>query len=415
MVALALPRLGVGREVIGEWEGLIYLGAVLSFGWLTGLSQAYLTSVRGAGGVVAYSRRVVTSVLLVSAGLLAVAAGAHEWLYRLLKLGTPPAGWWYFFVFLLIQWPSIFFEQALQVRGRAWSLAIFGALSGLGYATAVILPIYLGGELVDALRWLAALAGLKGMGMFGYLYLSEQNDAKSASTFSGGDGKGAVLKLWRTARPLIFYVTVGYMVMAFDPWFVNYWYEDDESLFAVFRYGARDIPFVAAITSGMIAVVLPLLTEDVSAGLQQLRASASKLYHWVFGGTLVLMLTAPYWWVPLFTELFVEGLPLFRIFLFITVSRLLFPMPVIVALGYTRGLWLFSFSELVMNVLLTFLLVPRMGLPGVIVSTVISDIVNKLVLMAFLFRKSGIGPSRYTNIPLLLLYSGVLCVAYLVG
>ncbi|OAV44251.1 lipopolysaccharide biosynthesis protein [Lewinella sp. 4G2] len=416
LVALALPRLGLGRDIIGEWEGLLYVGYILGFGWLSGLLQAYLVTVRTTLDATVYSRRVLTSIALTSVALLGVAAGLHEWLFRLLRLGTPPEGWYWFFVFLATQWPSLFFEQLLQLRGKPFWLAGFGVFSGLGYVLAILLPLYFGGTLSDSLAWLAAFAGGKGLLIVGWLLADQIRDRRALPQVpKNGKNKDRLRDLWTTAGPLILYATVGGLVTAFDPWFVNYWYGDDESIFALYRYGARDIPFVTAVTSGMIVVILPRLTESVGSGLAQLKASSRRLFHWIFAGTLLLMVTAPFWWAPVFTELFAEGLPLFRLYLFITVSRLLFPMPVIVALGYTRGLWLFSFSELVMNLVLSWLLVPSLGLWGIVLATVVSDIINKGILMYFLYRKARILPGQYMDLRVFLGWCLVLFVAYWVG
>ena len=402
LVALALPRLGLDRGVIGEWEGLLYLGYILGFGWLSGLLQAYLATVRTTRASEVYSRRVLASVAVTAAVLLAVAAGVHDWLFEVLKLGAPPAGWAWFFVFLLVQWPGLFFEQLLQIRGRAGALAGFATFSAGGYVLSVVLPLYFGGELADSLRWLAGFSGLKAVVIVaaGWWLQRAKKGAGPLVQSEVEKSSASVRLLWRTARPLMLYATVGGLVTAFDPWFVNYWYADDESLFALFRYGARDIPFVTAVTAGMVVVVLPQLTETLSGGLAQLKKSSTRLYHWIFGGVLLLMATSPYWWVLAFTDLFAEGLPLFRVFLFITISRLLFPMPVLVALGYTRGLWLFSLSELICNLVLSVLFAPGLGLWGIVLATVVADILNKVVLMYYLWYRAGIGPGRYMNISL---------------
>ena len=412
LVALALPRLGLGRSVIGEWEGLLYVGYILGFGWLSGLLQAYLVTVRTTLDIDYYSRRVLGSVLMVSAGLLGIAAGLHDWIFRILKLGEPPAGWWWFFVFLLTQWPALFFEQVLQLRGKAWGLVGFATFSAVGYVLSVVLPLAFGGDLAAALRCLALFSGAKALVMLTWLYLSAAEQQGALPRVQGKVENSQVRDLWKTARPLIIYATVGGLVTAFDPWFVNYWYQDDESVFALFRYGARDIPFVTAVTNGMIVIVLPQLTESVSGGLDQLKRSSRRLFHWIFGGTLLLMVTSPFWWGPVFTEAFADGLPLFRLYLFITISRLLFPMPVIVALGHTRGLWLFSLSELLSNIGLSVLLAPHFGLLGIVLATVIADILNKLALMWYLRYRTGIAPGAYLDLRVFAGYCALLVLAY---
>lgn len=395
VVALALPRLGLDRTVIGEWELLLYSSYLLGFGWLTGLLQAYLVTVRTTrpAAIVAFSRLAVGTVALFSAVLLLVAAGFHEAFFRLLQLGDPPAGWWLFFVFLLTQWPGLFFEQVLVIRRRPRWLIGYGAVAALGFVAALLLPIYAGGTLETALRYLALYAGLKGIFLLGWLAWDRAETAADRP-FAYREN----LRAWlRAALPLVLYASVSALVTAFDPWFVNYWYGGDESVFAVFRYGARELPFVAAVINGAMVVVLPRLTESLPAGLELLKKSTLRLYHLLFGGALLMMLTSPWWWTPVFTEQFAESLPLFQAYLFVLVTRLLFPVPVLTALGHTRLLVVFPLIELLLNVVLSIVLVRYLGLVGVVWSTVIVYGLDKIWLMAYLRWRTGIGPGRYTN------------------
>jgi O-antigen/teichoic acid export membrane protein len=208
------------------------------------------------------------------------------------------------------------------------------------------------------------------------------------------------------------YATVGALVTAFDPWFVNYWYEGDQSIFATFRYGARELPLLAAITNGAMVVVLPRLTEDTSAGLDLLKASSRRLFHWIFGGAIFIMVTSPWWWTLVFTDLFAESLPLFQAYLFVIVSRLLFPVPVLTAMGHTRLLMVFGLLELVINIVLSIILAPHFGLLGIIWATVIAYLVDKLCLMAYLKYRTGISSVRYTDYRWFGAYVGVLLLAY---
>jgi O-antigen/teichoic acid export membrane protein len=414
LVALALPRLGVGREVIGEWESLLYVGYILGFGWLTGLLQGYLVRIRLTRPQEAalFSRIAVVGIAVFSGLLLIIATGLHEPLFRLLRLGDAPPGWWYFFLFLLTQWPGLFFEQVLMVRGKALALAIFGGLSALGFTLALLIPLYYGAGLKDALFILAIFAAIKGLVVLGWAAadhlrkppLHERSVHTHAEAYKSTRAEGrlsiyqSILSRWlSTSWPLMAYATVGALVTAFDPWFVNYWYDGDESIFATFRYGARELPLLAAITNGAMVVVLPRLTEDRSAGLDLLKDSSRRLFHWIFGGAILLMATSPWWWTVVFTEVFTESLPLFQAYLFVIVSRLLFPVPVLTAMGHTRLLMVFGLLELIINVVLSILLAPYFGLLGIIWATVIAYLVDKLCLMAYLKYRTGISPGRYTD------------------
>ena len=454
MVALALPRLGIGREVIGEWESLLYVGYILGFGWLTGLLQAYLVRVRliRPAEAAAFSRIAIIGVALFSAILLAVAAGLHRPLFSFLSMGDGPSGWWYFFLFLLTQWPGLFFEQVLTIRGKPLALVLFGGFSALGFVLSLLLPLYYGAGFSHAIFVLAVFAGVKGLAIGAWLifdrwsenrqsniayrqsHISPAYNAKSRirnreSRIETAEGSSAanpdagrpitrypllttLRSLLKTAWPLILYASVGSLVIAFDPWFVNYWYEGNESIFATFRYGARELPLLAAITNGAMVVVLPRLTEAPSAGLDLLKATSRRLFHWVFGGATLLMATSGWWWTLVFTDLFVDSLPLFQAYLLIVVSRMLFPAPVLTAFGHTRLLAPIAVSELAMNLALSVCLASWYGLTGIIWATVIADLINKGVLMGYLYYRRRIVPKRYIDLKLFLAYSLVLLLTY---
>ncbi|MFT7119882.1 MAG: O-antigen/teichoic acid export membrane protein [Neolewinella sp.] len=413
LIALSLPRLGIGRDVIGVWENLLYLGYILGFGWMTGLLQAFLVRIRLTRPQAAdrFSRIAILSVGVFSLLLLTIAAGLHEPLFRLLRLGDAPPGWGYFFLFLLTQWPGLFFEQILTIRGKAWPLAIFGGLSSLGLVLALLMPLFYGLTLPHALFILACFAGVKGVVILGWLLYDHLND-QTIKTVSKQEKEQ--LSPWlKAAWPLMIYATVSALVTAFDPWFVNYWYDGDEDVFAVFRYGARELPLLAAFTNGAMVVVLPRLTEAPSAGLDLLKESSRRLMHWIFGGAILLMVTAPWWWTLVFTEMFAESRPLFQAYLFVVASRLLFPVPVLTAMGHTRMLMVFGLLELVLNVLISILLVPHFGLMGIIWATVLAYLIDKVCLMYYLRYRTGIPPKRYTDFRWYGGYLAVMLVAYL--
>jgi hypothetical protein len=429
VVALALPRLGIGREVIGEWESLLYVGYILGFGWLTGLLQAYLVQVRTIrpAEAAAFSRIAIIGVGLFSAILLVVAAGLHRPLFSFLSMGDGPPGWWYFFLFLMTQWPGLFFEQVLTIRGKPLALVLFGGFSALGFILSLLVPLYYGASFSYAMFVLAAFAGVKGLVVGAWLVYDrwetlspgpspgERGGASSAGKSriehqesrienplsASNDGTtllpNYITTLLKTAWPLILYASIGALVTAFDPWFVNYWYAGDESIFATFRYGARELPLLAAITNGAMVVVLPRLTEAPSAGLDLLKDSSRRLYHWVFCGAFCLLITSDWWWTPVFTPLFAESLPLFKVYVLVIISRMLFPVPVLTALGHTRLLAPVAISELFLNFLFSWFFVQQFGLLGIIMGTVLADIINGAMLMFILYLRTSIRPNQYMD------------------
>lgn len=397
LVALSLPRLGLNESVIGSWEALLYAGYLLGFGWLTGLTQGYLVTVRNRPDPVVFGRRVLLLISGISLGVIGLAALFHSWLFALLQFNGPPPGWLFFFGYLLIQWPAQLFEQLLVVERRPRLLAVWGGLSALGFLLTICLPIYLGYDLATAMGWLFGFSLLRAVGLVGL-----------SGTFRGtGRAPGRLRRLsdasdvrhfLTVSWPLILFASLGALTTAFDPWFVNYWYDGDEATFALFRYGTRELPLLAALISGMTVVVLPKLAESRTDGLRLLRASSRRLMHWVFPGLIGLLLTSPWWWTLLFTEAFAGSLPLFHVYIFVVVSRLLFPVTVLTATGHTRLLPVFAGLEFVINVLLSVWLASWFGLIGIVWATVLAYLVDKLCLVAFLRYRTGIGPGQYTDL-----------------
>ena len=405
-VALALPRLGVGTAAIGDWEGLLYAGYVLGFGWLTGLTQAYLTVVRRRRDPAALGRWLLNRVLLVSAALLLVAALGHGALFGLLQFPGPPRGWAYFFVYLLVQWAGLTYEQRLAAEQRPRELFAFAALSGLGFVLSLLVPLYLGRGLVTALGCLAAFSALR------LTYVLLRNRPAPTPQQPPLPKREPTGDLLATALPLMAFASLNAANAAFDPWFVNYWFDGDPATFARFRYGTRELPLVVAGINGLSLVALARLGEDRAAGLALLRAGSRRLMHWVFPVVLLLLLTSPYWWEPLFTARFADSLPLFQLYVFVVASRLLLPTTVLTGLGHAAALPWFAVLEVVTNVVLSVLLASAYGLAGVVLATVLAYLLDKLAIAAYLRWRTGIPPSSYLAVRWYLAYLAVLTAAW---
>lgn len=396
LIALALPRLGVPTDLIGEWETLLFLGYLLGFGWTSGLLQGFLVKMGAlaqADGEV-FARRAVLVTAGISAGVLLLATLLHQPLFELLQLRDAPTGWYLFFVLLLSRWPSYCFEQALLLTGRVRTLTLFTVANALGLCISLLLPLYLGHNFLQALYFLGAYAGAKILGI-GLWSLTKPTDLATEPLTTSRHH----LSNWvRLSRPLMAYATVGALVTAADPWVVNYWSGGDEATFAIFRYGVRELPFLAALINGMVVVAIPLITREGAPGLELLRQQSRRLFHYVFGLTFLLMLTANYWWTLVFTEAFAASLPVFRTYLLVVGCRLVFAMTVLTALNETRRLYLWGLLELVVNVALSLLLAPHYGLLGIIWATVIASYFHELCLVLYLRYRTATTWRSYADL-----------------
>lgn len=412
-LALLLPRLGVTRADIGSWEQLQYLGYLLGFAWLAGLGQAFLVLAKPSAQTsstnfptAALGRALLRIGWGISAVLLAVFFVFEPNLLRWLSGSVELPGWTFYSLFLLSHWPYLLYEQLLIAEGQAKRLLWVAMLSNLALAVAILLPLWLG------YGWSAALAALLGVAILKALLLLP-------ATFGSGPEQGAAAAeparlyrlLFAQAAPLIGYAALGTLVVSFGPWLVGYWYEGDLDQFAIYRYGSRELPFLAAITNGVSQAVLPTLSQERSAGLAQLKASGLRLMHLCFPVILLLLLTSASWWTIVFTDRFSAALPLFQVFLLVAISRFISPVVVLTATGHRKALLGIGLLELLLYVITSVWLLRQFGLVGVVWATVVVFTADRLVAAYYLYRREGIRLGQYCHWPWLLGYSGLCALA----
>ena len=402
--------MGVSRATIGEWETLLFLGFVLGFGWTTGLLQGFLVRIGRLDDFhsLIFSRRAVQATLLFSAGVLLLTVLLHRPLFGLLQIDGAPPGWTFFLVLLLARWPAFCFEQALLVLGRVKLLTAYAVLNAVGLVASFLLPLYLGYDLAVALQYLAGFAGAKLLLILWWTLVRPPVPATVTPTPFRHD----ILQWIGESRPLAAYAATAALVTAVDPWIVNYWSGGDEEVFAVFRYGVRELPLLAALINGMTVVAIPLIAREGNPGLELLREQSRKLFHYIFLLSIVMMVTAGWWWTRVFTPLFADSLPVFRTFLLVVGCRLVFAMTVLTALKHTRRIYLLGLLELAVNVVLSLLLAPAYGLLGIIWATVIASYFHELCLVFYLRYRAGIPWRDYADLRWYVAYLAALFLAY---
>ena len=198
--------------------------------------------------------------------------------------------------------------------------------------------------------------------------------------------------------PLMGYALLGGLMQTFDNWLVNYWYDGDERTFAIFRYGARELPLALALAHAFGTAMLPEVRENLDKALISIRVKSRKLFHLLFPLSILLLATSTWFFPIVFNADFMESVPVFNTYLLIIFSRLVFSRTVLVGLkDNTVVLWI-SVIELLVNIVVSFLLISWLGLTGVALATVIAFSLEKLLICGYLYRKHGIEVRRYVDL-----------------
>ena len=404
LTGILLAQLGLPADQIGVYEILQYMGVLVSAFWVTGLSQALL----------AYfptlpepeQRRFTGSAFLLFTGLSAVLLTAL-WFGKntaIPALASRPTLPWYelFLVWQFFNLPAFLIENLYLLHKKAKAIFWFGVLSFGLQLIAVLTPVALGADFIWSFYGLIALGILKFIWTCVLVLQTGQLHWDAA-----------LLRKWiRLAWPLALYALLGGLIASFSFWLVGYLYRDDEATFAVFRYGAREFPLALALTGALSAAIIPTLATNLEAGLSQLKARSLRLFHLLFPLSILLMLTSKYFFPIVFTEAFAESALVFNAFLLITVSRVLFPRSVLMALQSNKIALLSSVVELIFIVVISLVLAQYFGLVGIALGATLGASLEKVILCIYLRRRFGIAVSQYTDLRWWVGYSGLLVAAF---
>lgn len=404
LISVLLAKTALPKESIGWYEQLLYLGYVLTSFWVTGLMQALLSRF----STVDEGQRAVflTNVALIFGGIgTALTLGFWWGRHWLVPLLTGQADLPFLFPFLLFLWLNLatfLLENFYLLWDRPAELLWFAALTYAAQIAAVVYPAWMGWGLGPAIWALVGLGGLR------FLWLLIR-----LGKLGQWGWHGEAVRVWlRSAWPLVLYAAVGTLSLAFDPWLVNYHFSGNPDIFAVFRYGARELPLAMALAAAFGTAMLPAVSANLQEALPVMRRKSLRLYHLLFPLTLSLMLSSSYWFTWVFSAAFEDSIPVFNAFLLILVSRMLFPRTVLIGLDANRAVFYFSLVELLLNVALGFLLVVPFGLLGVAWATVIAYTADKLLLCLYLYYRFGIAPGAYTPVGWWSSYTLLLGIAY---
>ena len=178
----------------------------------------------------------------------------------------------------------------------------------------------------------------------------------------------------------------------------------DELSFALYRYGAKELPVLLIIANTFSTAMIPAISENFEKGLAELRQKSSRMMHWFFPLTLGLMLLSPWIYKYVFNENFVYSALIFNIYLLLIIPRLLFPQTILTALRRPRYVLLSSVIEIAINVACSVYFANLFGLAGIALGTLIAYVFDKLFLIIINYLVLNISPNRYVNIRPYLVY-----------
>ncbi|NJM16697.1 MAG: hypothetical protein HC896_16205 [Bacteroidales bacterium] len=274
-------------------------------------------------------------------------------------------------LYILLSNPAHMVEYIYLLRNKSKAILSYGIITyGLQFAI-VGLPVIMGYGVKMALMGLIGISVLR----LAWLAVLLVKYAKFQVSLS------FIKTHLYLATPLIFSTLLSGSAQYIDGLVVVNRF--DSKAFAVFRYGAKELPFVVLLANGLHSALLPEFSkgENLRKALHMVRVKSKRLINTLFPLSVLFLFFSDFIFPRMFNEGFQRSSDIFMVYVLLIISRLLFPNTVLIGLKKTRILLVVSCIIIILNIALSLLLIKVYGLVGVALATVIVCFLEKVVLI----------------------------------
>jgi len=388
LIGIFLAKSGLPLEQISVYEAWMFIGSLFSFFWVSGGQNALLQQFPKLGGSDRSTALFNVFLLFSAAGVMAGVAlflSRHFVVDQLTNFTAVP-NLDLLALYVIFNCPAFLvhiYYLLIKKYGQIVWFAIFGF--GLQLA-AVVVPIYLGYNLR------AAMAGLVAVAVFKYCWALVILYRYTEWEFD----RSFVKRYAVLAVPLVLLSLIGKGADYASGLVVTTLF-DDEKAFAIFRYGAREFPLAVLMVGALGTSLIPETAENLTIGLQRIKASSRKLSHWLFPLSMLSMLASPFLFPVVFSDGFEESARVYNIFTLLISSRILLPNVIVMSQGKNYFLTLSATFELVLLTMLSWWWGSRWGLEGVAFAAVAAFFVERLIVVSYVWKALKIGPFQYID------------------
>ena len=401
LIGVVFTKTALTQSAIGEYETFVFIAGAVSFFWLNGLLKALLPLSAQKEKSNIFSAFIVIQLFSLIAALLLFLLQPLFSGFLLNNKEIPEIG--FLLLFLVFGVPAYLVEYFYLIKKRNNALIIYAIISFLVQFILVVLPSVLGYGISMALKGLVVSSVLR------YIWLWILFVSNSEIHFSF-DFVKEHLKL---GGPLVAATFLSGSAQFVDGFIVTSKFNDET--FAVFRYGARELPLAMLLANALSNALLSdfAIKENLKQNLAKLKSSVSKLMHFLFPVTAVLLLISHSVFPIIFNAQFAESATIFNIYLLLIISRLLLPQTILNGLRITKPIMNAAFFELVINVALSLILVQFLGIAGIAIATFVAYLFEKIYLALIVKSKLNVAVSDYIPVNIYTAYSAGVIVIFI--
>jgi O-antigen/teichoic acid export membrane protein len=398
LIGILLAKSGMPTEDIAIYETLLFLTNLSSFFWIGGGQNALLSFFPKVEGK--ENQDTLLWSVLVLYLLFATLAGLGLLGASFLMVGRWTSFRWPLLAFVLLYTPSHLTHLVYLLRNRYDAILQYGVISFSIQLLVVLIPVFAGYGVVGAIWGLVAWGGLRA----GWLVWVFFGLGSIQIRFN------LLRAYWVVLIPLMLHLLIGNSVEYIDGLLVGTFLPPEA--FAVFRYGARELPLTTLLVGAVVAGLIPVASQNLSIGMEDIRTRTTRLSHFLFPLSGFFMIISPWLFPLVYNADFLEAAWVFNWYLLILTSRILLPQIVVISQGKNYILVVSAIIETVINVGLSVWWVQIWGLQGIAAASVIAYMVNKVNLILYNQFQLGISWRSYTNVRVYLLYSIFLVLCF---
>lgn len=402
LIGVVFTKTAISQSEIGEYETFLFISGAVSFFWLNGLQKALLplTTTHENKRCGIFSAFVVLQVLSILAALLLFVMQPAFSRFLLNGKSIPEPG--LMMVYLIFGVPANLTEYFYLIRKKNKALIIYSIVSFAIQFVLVAVPVFLGFGIS------AAMQGLVISSVMRYIWFWIILVTHGEINYSGAFVKDH-LKL---GGPLILATLLSGSAQFVDGFIVTSYF--DEKTFAVFRYGARELPLAMLLANALSNAMLPdfALKENLAHNLLKLKENVSRLMHFLFPLTALMLVVSHPVFPVIFNSEFKESATIFNIYLLLIISRLMLPQTILNGLQVSKPIMYAAFLELTINVTLSLILVRFFGIAGIAFATFVAYLFEKIYLSAVVKMKLNIGITEYMPVKMYIIYSVVVLTTF---
>ncbi len=404
LIGIMLSKSGLGRTNIGHYETFLLIAGAFTFFWVNGFLKVMMPM--SAEKDDKWKKELIfnTFVLLM---LFSVVASVLVYFLStpfstLLLNGNEVPLPLLLSAYILFNSPAMLIEYIYLMNNKPGRILTYGIIVFAFQLLAVGVPPILGYGLDIVIKGLIAATLLK------FIWLLLMLTRFSTARFN----KPLLKQYISLGAPLVLSTLLSSAATYIDGFIITSNFSPDE--FAVFQYGARELPIALLLANSLSMAMLPRFAKaDIASPLAELRSEVYRLHWYLYPISIVLILSSHWFFPVVFNTQFQESASIFNIYLLLVISRVLIPQTMLIAKKMNAVIVKASMFELIVNVTTSIILVKIIGLQGIAWGTFIAFLFEKVYLVINCRKKLNIKVAEYLPLKIYIISSLLLIFAFI--